>query len=125
MVNKKFKIIISIIAIVTVIIVSWFIFDFSSKIDVLQHPEKYSFRTNFASFIMQNDYYLATYPDEMDTFFNELKIIEKKYENKTDENSRKIQQLNNQALDIFHDLLSLNMTKNQLSKDDFIFLIKN
>lgn len=125
MVNKKFKIIISIIAIVTVIIVSWFIFDFSSKIDVLQHPEKYSFRTNFASFIMQNDYYLANYPDEMDTFFNELKIIEKKYENKTDENSRKIQQLNNQALDIFHDLLSLNMTKNQLSKDDFIFLNKN
>lgn len=125
MINKKLKVTIIVVVLFLTVILSWFAFDLNSKIDVLKHPEKYSFRTNFASFIMQNDYYLAKYPDEMDTFFNELKTIEKKYENKTDDASHKIYQLNNQALDLYHDLLSLHIPTVSISNDDFIFLNQN
>lgn len=117
--------IISIFVIIGIIIAVWLSLDLSSKIDVLKSPEKYSFRTNFASFITQNDYYFAKYPDETDTFYNELKIIEKKYENKTDFTSQKIKQLNNEALDLYHDVLSLHITKTKISDEDFIFINKN
>ena len=126
MASKNIKIIVSIVGVAIISILLWFGFDCSSKMDVLKNPEKYSFRMNFASFIMQNDYYLyAKYPNSTDTFFKELKTLEKKYENKTDETSLRIEHLNNQALDLYHDLLALNNDTPNISNDDFLFLDKN
>ena len=72
MASKKIKIIVSIVGVAIISILLWFGFDCSSKMDVLKNPEKYSFRMNFASFILQNDYYLyAKYPNSTDTFFKE------------------------------------------------------
>ena len=126
MASKKIKIIVSIVGVVVITTLLWFSLDCSSKMDVLKNPEKYSFRMNFASFMMQNDYYLyAKYPNNTDTFFKELKTLEKKYENKIDETSIRIQHLNNQALDLYHDLLALNNDTQNISNDDFLFLDKN
>lgn len=124
--KKTLIVIISVVVVIVAMIGLWLCFDLSSKFDVLKHPEKYSFRTNFASFIMQNDYYLnAKYPDKMDTFFGELKTNESNYENKTDEIGSKIRLLNNKALDLYHDILSLNITESKISNEDFMLLNKN
>lgn len=126
MINKKLGIAIVVITLLLISISSWFVFDLNSKIDVLQHPEKYSFRMNYTSFIMQNDYYLnEKYSGQVKTIFKILKTIEKNYENKTDDTSRKIYQLNNRALDLYHDLLSLKVPNTRISNEDFIFLSKN
>lgn len=124
--KRKLGIAIVVITLLLISVSSWFAFDLNSKINVLKHPEKYSYRMNFASFMMQNDYYLyAKYPNNTDTFFKELKTLEKRYENKTDATSIRIQHLNNQALDLYHDLLALNNDIPNISNDDFLFLDKN
>lgn len=126
MFNKYSKFLFITISIMVLFSLLWIIFDFSSKADVLIHPENYSFRMNFASSIMQNDYYMnVKYSNEIKSFYNDLKTIEKEYGNKSDEVSLKIIHLNNQAFDLYHDLLSLHMPKTNISNQDFIFLNKN
>ena len=104
----------------------WFIFDVNSRIDVLQYPEKYSFRANFASHIVQQDYYMSKQDKNDLTIYNELKNNDNKYADKTDKNSAKYLELNNIAFDVYHDVLSMNYkNKYSMSFDDCIFLFKN
>lgn len=126
MINKNIKIALVIFVSIILVVSCWFIFDFSPKIDVLKHPEKYSFRMNFASFFMQNDYYFnVKYPNSTKTFFQDLKSIEAKYRNSTDDTGCRIRELNNKAFDLYHDLLSLNSDTKLINKDDYVFLAKN
>lgn len=123
--SKKILIVLSCILLIGIFTALWFIFDINSELDLLLHKEKYSYKLNFASHMMQNDWYFGKYYNNWDSFYKDLKNTENKYSNKSDENSIRIIKLNNLAFDKYHDIISLKENnKYFLSADDVLFLTK-